>query len=491
MRFKLLTYITLLLAIPALAAKENTNQKTQPQPEAAKNTPIQKTISIDSGYLPYFNSTRAISDFDFELRQGWGALYDVYYKKLLPTTTFGRALFYGLFNFATWGPQMTQMATLHEFGHASRLASIGIDSSFINVGKLALKVYSNGTKDISLSDLMSDNYFSTLFGNMAINVILPILWTTSGVMPRPDKALLFTPQNKEQFYNPKTLEFLGKNMKPWFKNQKYGQQKSDVIGPQEFENLYVPETAVLFNAGGLNLQQDQCRKIENAIWFSEGNHLTTMNTYFWDKIWAGFQSSIALTAPNPQEDGNDTSRIIRAYKKMGIQLSHEEINRYALLSYLLSTQTYANIYQIYTTIAYGENQVYAPEYKNFKLPNVAFYFTTKGPTYNIGSGYKVNQAIYIPFSVEFGLKDFFGELKIGFRKKFFDYKDAFIHADLILNPHGIGGGVYGEMGISQHFRLQGGATLHNAHTLEGERNIPSYKNGMYDLELWVKFGLQY
>lgn len=46
-------------------------------------------------------------------------------------------------------------------------------------------------------------------------------------------------------------------------------------------------------------------------------------------------------------------------------------------------------------------------------------------------------------------------------------------------------------GSLQLYHLQAGATFHNARTLEGERNIPSYKNGMYDIELWAKISLEY
>ncbi|QOL20020.1 hypothetical protein [Candidatus Bodocaedibacter vickermanii] len=91
---------------------------------------------------------------------------------------------------------------------------------------------------------------------------------------------------------------------------------------------------------------------------------------------------------------------------MGIDLTHEEIINHSYLSYFLSAQTYANIYQTYKTITEGENRVYAPEVYNIKLPNVAFYFTTKGQTYNVSSGYRYNNdTLFFPVSVEFGLKE--------------------------------------------------------------------------------------
>lgn len=46
-------------------------------------------------------------------------------------------------------------------------------------------------------------------------------------------------------------------------------------------------------------------------------------------------------------------------------------------------------------------------------------------------------------------------------------------------------------GSLQLYHFQTGAIFHNAHTLEGERNMPSYKNDMYDIELWAKISLAY
>lgn len=75
-------------------------------------------------------------------------------------------------------------------------------------------------------------------------------------------------------------------------------------------------------AGGLNNQQDQSRRVENHLWwYNEGDHFTTVGTYFWDKTWAGFQSS--LSQNKGYSDGRDTSHICSSYQKMGIKLTHE------------------------------------------------------------------------------------------------------------------------------------------------------------------------
>ncbi|MBH1989640.1 MAG: hypothetical protein I8H80_00475 [Alphaproteobacteria bacterium] len=254
------------------------------------------------------------------------------------------------------------------------------------------------------------------------------------------------------------------------------------------QETFTPQTVVLIFAGGLNNQQDQSRRVENHLWYSGGDHFTTVGTYFWDKTWAGFQSS--LSRNKGYNDGQDTSYICSTYKKMGIDLTHEEIINYSYLSYFLSAQTYANIYQIYKTIAEGENRVYAPEVYNIKLPNVAFYFTTKGPTYNVSSGYR-NDTLFFPVSVEFGLKESVWEVNVGVRKKFPTFHDSFVHVEVVFNSEAVGGSVYGGAIFNQLWNAQAGITYHSAKTFQGERNIPSYKNGDTDIEAWVKLGVLY
>ncbi|MDP3936047.1 MAG: hypothetical protein Q8Q56_03585, partial [Alphaproteobacteria bacterium] len=302
---------------------------------------------------------------------------------------------------------------------------------------------------------------------------------------------LFIPQNEHVYYDPDKLKSFSKNLKQKLNNKKYDSKKDkDIVDlGEELRNIFTPKTEVLIKAGGLNNQQDQSRRVENHLWYSGGDHFTTVGTYFWDKTWAGLQSFFAQK--EQYNDNEDTTKICNVYKKLGIDLTHEDIIRYSYLSYFLSTQTYANIYQIYKTIAEGENRVYAPEMFNIKLPNVALYFTTKGPTYNVSSGYRYDDTWFFPVSVEFGLKETAWEANVGVRKKFPSFHDSFVHAEIVFNSEAVGGSVYGGAIFNKMWNVQAGVTYHNAKTFQGERNIPSYKNGDTDIEAWVKLGAVY
>jgi hypothetical protein len=61
---------------------------------------------------------------------------------------------------------MAQMATYHELGHSTRLRSIGIDTSFINIGKGAWNVYVEEKQTLTREDVLSDDYFPTLLGDL-------------------------------------------------------------------------------------------------------------------------------------------------------------------------------------------------------------------------------------------------------------------------------------------------------------------------------------
>lgn len=459
------------------------------------NPPLKRTISLDVGYLPSLNSNRAIGEFDFELRQAWGGAYDYFYNAYKPTTLLGRIFLYGAFNAAIWGPTMGQMATYHELGHATRFRAIGIDTSFINIGKAAWNVYIKEGENLTLEDVLSDEYLPTIGGTVLVNAVLPIAFLLSAVMPRYDRSVLFKPLNEDNYYHPEALRLFKEVFAQRLKTKYDPKKDKDLILFEDFimknlqENMFSPITDVLINAGGPNNQQEQCRRVEDNLWYNEGDHFTTVGTYFWDKTWAGFQSTASLN--ENYQDGQDTSRICNAYRRMGIHLTHEDIIKYSYLSYFLSAQTYANIYQIYQTLTAGKNKVYAPEYWNIRLPNVGLYFTSKGPTYNISSGYRVNDTLFVPTTIEIGLKESAWELTVGLRKKFPSIHDSFIHVEVVFNSAAMGGAVYGGMIWNQMWNIQAGLTYHNAKTFQGERNIPSYKTGDTDIEAWFKLGVVY
>ena len=302
---------------------------------------------------------------------------------------------------------------------------------------------------------------------------------------------MFVPQNEHSYYNPDKLKSFSEKFKKEILKKKYDSKKDkDTVDlGEELKGVFTPKADALIMAGGLNNQQDQSRRVENHLWYSGGDHFTTVGTYFWDKTFAGFQS--ALSQDKGYKDGQDTTRICVTYKEMGIDLTHEDIIKYSYLSYFLSAQTYANIYQIYKTIAEGENRVYAPEVFNIKLPNIALYFTTNGPTYNVSSGYRYDDTLFFPVSIEFGLKESAWEANIGIRKKFPAFYESFVHGEIVFNSEAVGGSVYGGAIFDKIWNIQAGITYHNAKTLQGERNIPSYKNGDTDIEAWVKLGVVY
>lgn len=462
-----LTVFSGILTTSVFAHTLSTNKSNAPtllkQNKPQPTQPLTRTISLDTGYLPSLNSNRAIGEFDLELRQAWGALYDWQNDVWQPSDWVGRSLLYSCFSLLTWGPTMAQMATYHELGHSTRYRSMGIDTSFINAGKAVWSLYQKGEYNIGVEDVLSDDYFPTLFGTAAISSITGMGWMFSAVLMRPDKERLFTPKNESLYYYPDKLKAFGTQLKQIIKKKKYDKKNDvDTVGlGEDAKHLFTPKTEVLIMAGGLNNQQDQSRRVENHLWYNEGDHFTTVGTYFVDKTWAGFQSA-SSKHKGGYSDGQDTSRICNAYQKMGIKLTHEEIITYSYLSYILSSQTYANIYQIYKTIADGENKVYAPEIWNIKLPNVALYFTTKGPTYNVSSGYKYDNTLFFPVSVEFGLKESAWEASVGVRKKFPSFHDSFMHVEVVFNSEAVGGSLYGGALINKLWNVQAGVTYHNA-----------------------------
>ncbi|MDP3640885.1 MAG: hypothetical protein Q8R43_00405, partial [Alphaproteobacteria bacterium] len=135
--------------------------------------------------------------------------------------------------------------------------------------------------------------------------------------------------------------------------------------------------------------------------------LTT--NYFKDKASTFvqvFQGSLFsyLSGDSPSKTTSDHNRLVKVWDEhLDIHVSRTELQLYSILSYFLSAQTYMNLHQVYKTWTQGETQVYPAEWKGFRLPNVSLYLTTKGPTYNVRTGYRWDNDLFLIAGAEFVL----------------------------------------------------------------------------------------
>ena len=107
------------------------------------------------------------------------------------------------------------------------------------------------------------------------------------------------------------------------------------------------------------------------------------------------------------------------------------------------------------------------------------------------SGYRHSETLLFPVAVEFTIKgQSILEGTVGIRKSFPNYGNSYIHAETTFNKEAVGGTIYAG---AQKNIISGqlGVTFHNADTLLGERNIPTFEYGRTNIEFWINLGINY
>ena len=479
---------------------------------------FERTISLDSGYLPAQNSNRGMAGFNTEVLMGLGAAYDAGYSYFQPENSVTRTLYYGGFWLASFPIAASTVVTFHEFGHGSRM-------------------YSFGGKPIYVHALGECNNYFSEWGMLAFNgyFVLPMVGCF-GAAARPDLDLSIIEKHydylkdyvdfekaKTYVKNQKKLEDLykkaekDKKLFDYYKESKklFKDQQKDYLKKQfsdeEIEaldffseddigknNPISPEATAIIVAGGLNNNVYMAQRIEDAIWFNQGQHMQLTTNYFKDKASTFvqvFQGSLFsyLGGENSSETTSDHNRLVKVWDEhLDIHVSRTELQLYSILSYFLSAQTYMNLYQVYQTWTNGETHVYPAEWKGFRLPNVSLYLTTKGPTYNVRTGYRWDNDLFLIAGTEFvlsGKQQVEGTL--GIRKVFPDLGNLYVHAEAVFNQKAIGGTVSVGGTFNKLINAEVGVSYHDKDTFYGERHIPFVWKGSTDIEAWAKIGVQY
>jgi hypothetical protein len=236
------------------------------------------------------------------------------------------------------------------------------------------------------------------------------------------------------------------------------------------------------NVAGLNNQMRYAQAVADRIYENKG-HFFYLFDYSIGKlstadyvVW--FKEEVAKGNVSA---GNDINNAVNNYKKLGLKISEEDMSKGSLISFFLSSTTWCFLYSAFNNLPKGDFTVHAPVWKGWRLPDVNFYMTTKGLSYEIITGYELNSSWYIGLSTEFIFKG----------QSFYEWGPVVTYKMQTTT------GTYtltGQTTLSQYLDLGCGASCdwlspnkiwgieakyirHNASTLVGERNIPFIKNG--------------
>lgn len=465
------------------------------------------------------NSNRALAGFNTEVLMGLGVAYDAGYSYFQPEISVTRALYYGGFWLASFPIAASTVVTFHEFGHGTR-------------------EYSFGIKPVYMHMLGECNTYFSEWGMLAFNgyFALPLVGCfDAAAQPEMDlntiekhydhlKQYVDLEKSKTYLKYQKVLENLCKKTEKDKKLAKSYKEPQNLLKDQQEDNLkkyftddevealdyfggnYItgknnplsPEAFVTVMAGGLNNNVYMTQRIEDAIWFGQGQHVQLTTNYFMDKastfiqVLAGTVGAKLRNEP-ANEVYSDHNLVVRIWDEhLDIHVSRTELQMYSILSYLLSAQSYMNLYQIYQTWTQGETQVYPAEWRGFRLPNVSLYLTTKGPTYNVRTGYRWDNDLFLIAGAEFvlsGKQQVEGTL--GLRKVFPDLGNLYFQAETVFNTRAVGGTVSVGGTFNKTINAEVGLAYHSNDTFFGERHIPFLWKGSTDIEAWIKIGVQY
>ncbi len=189
--------------------------------------------------------------------------------------------------------------------------------------------------------------------------------------------------------------------------------------------------------------------------------------------------------------GNDINAMVNAYARKGYNISSGDMDKSNTYSILFSASTYAYLLSLYDYVQTGSTDVKVPEFYGVQLPDVESYYTIKGISYKVKSGYRLNDEWRFPVSIEFiGKGGNQTDVKIGLVKVFPEYDDLKLRADLaVTKKYGLS--LKAIYPIAQHFDISAGYDHENVDSLEGQRNIVSVKNGKTYNQVWSRLSYKF
>lgn len=455
--------------------------------EECKNEDVKfkRQVHLDTGLIPGNMSTRAVMSFTHDVHRMTGAIFDFGDKWLEPNKWWTRAayqyvvypMFIGRFTNAFY-------QAMNNYGRASRYEAFGLDVNYVD------KTYStkaNGywkNLDVhlfkSLKPVSPNHYMEVLPSDEKFT-------HTDSLAKNGDVALFEQNQNElKDLYKKKESQESVDLSRTYLDNDVAAKLKN--IRDQLSTRLQI-----LTRAGEYNMKMAYSKLIEDELWYDDGGHLTQTSHYAAGKLSLlidGFKT--LFFNKHSAARHTDMAAVSDLYDQKGIELSCKTMMAHSAVAYCLSSQFWYG----FTKSGYlssGSKFIHTPSYHGFRLPNVGYYLTSDGPSYQLTTGYKWGEDLWFPLGAEYVFqgnnKSF--ELKIGARKKFASMKNLFLHAEVIKNFSKGGWGAIAYVGIqpTSLLSLEIGLQRDDLNTLEGERNIISLKDGNSYTTLWGKIGL--
>jgi hypothetical protein len=252
----------------------------------------------------------------------------------------------------------------------------------------------------------------------------------------------------------------------------------DVYAGQTPRNDY--DKLVIWCAG-VNSQMDLARNLAQKT-YRYNNTFVNFTAYIFGKVAAHYYLK------KPVKNKMDEILEMPVYKKLKIGKNNTQFA--SGLSLFVSSGFYSYLWGIWNYIVYGTYQIKPIEIGGILLPEISYYFTTRGLSYLIESAYRLDETCYIPFSIEFvPSDDTYDEFTIGIAKHMPDFYN--ITTELRLR---VGRRLSGDLSLNypltHNTEFSGGVSLFNRNSPYGERNSPNLASQKpYAMSFWLKISL--
>lgn len=431
-----------------------------------------RPIPLSLGFVPSLMTNQSVSEFHIALEKNAGWVFDAGHKWLQPETKLGRIGYkYLIFPFvmAPLNKAIRITAGLH--GKSSRFQALGWKTEYVS----------------NKYDTYAENYWS-MAGQNVWKSYKGMFSAVENVDAVPTKFDGKADKVASRFVNATPdvdVTPMKEAIKEALKNEAVDAnnvtRQQDIGGLRlMLDNHLTPQGQVLTRAGGYNARMMHARDIEDTLWYEGGGHLAQLSNHSIGKLAVAIDGlSVYLMRNNNAKHLSELGRIMRAYGDMGIDLCGKKIAMYSAFCFLGSAEFWGRFFEEVDYISSGDAYVKAPEFGGFRLPNLGFYFTTKGLSYQLTTGYRIGQEWFFPVAVEWvfkGPKDIL-EFTAGVRKQF-GWMGAYIHGEVVANfqESGYGGKVAVGVKPCQSFYADCGVRFDHIDTLEGERNIRVINN---------------
>lgn len=248
------------------------------------------------------------------------------------------------------------------------------------------------------------------------------------------------------------------------------------------DNNFLDMVDLYVGVAGLNNQMRYAQEVSDLV-FHKNGHLLYFGEYLADKITPCIYTLLYEKAlsKNKVDSGDDIHRILDKYQKLKISVNASDIKIGSVASVLISSTTWAFMYSAFTELPKGSFIVRAPVWHGWRLPDLNFYLTTHGLSFEVVTGYQFNDSWYAGLTAEMVYKGNtayeFGP-SIGYKLNTSIGEFALSAQAIIGKDMEFGGNTGIEWtSLCKDWTVGLKYIYHNALTLVGERNIPFLCSG--------------